>query len=900
MSLPPGSPDPERVRLAEDEARTHNWKRWGPYLAERQWGTVREDYSADGDAWRYFDHEQARSRAYRWGEDGLLGFTDRECRLCFAVALWNGRDPFLKERLFGLSGPEGNHGEDVKEVYFYLDATPTHTWNRALYQYPHARFPYEELRAENRRRTRNDPEYELADTGVFAENRFFDIEVQYAKAGPDDVCIRIVVTNRGPEFAPLHVLPTLWFRNSWSWGCDHEGCEIKPRLREVAPGRVRCDHATLDRMIWQVEPATDGTPVPLLFTENETNAETLFGAKNPSPYVKDAFHAAVVGGRAEAVNPAKVGTKVAAHHSLVLGPGESRTLRLRLHAEATTPKTPFGRAFETVMNRRQDEADQFFDSVLAGRMSAEERKVARQAYAGLLWSKQFYHYVVREWLDGDPLQPPPPPERRNVRNEDWGHLFNRDILSMPDTWEYPWFAAWDTAFHMVAMARIDPHFAKEQLNLLLREWYLHPNGQMPAYEWALSDVNPPVHAWACWRVYKLTGARGKRDRVFLARTFQKLLLNFTWWVNRKDAQGNNIFEGGFLGLDNIGAFDRSEGLPGGGELEQADGTSWMAMYSLNMLGIALELAKTDPVYEDLATKFFEHFIYIGAAMNRLGGQQGGLWHEAAGYYFDVLHLPDGSCQPVAACTIAGTVPVAAVATGDEDALSHFTDFNSRYRWFASYRPDLLQGLADLNHRGVNNRFRLALVDSQRLIRILGHVLNEDELLSPYGVRSASRQLGKTPFVMTVAGQRYVLDYEPAESTTGLFGGNSNWRGPVWFPLNFLLIEALQQHYYFHGDALKIEFPSGSGQMATLWQVTTDLTRRLISIFLKDEHGRRPMYGEGGKFQTDPHWRDYLLFHEYFHGDTGRGLGAGHQTGWTALVAKLIHQYGEYALANSKA
>ncbi|HRE07390.1 MAG TPA: hypothetical protein PKX00_17370 [Opitutaceae bacterium] len=886
MSLPPGSPDPERVRLTEDEARTHNWKRWGPYLAERQWGTVREDYSADGDAWRYFDHEQARSRAYRWGEDGLLGFTDRECRLCFAVALWNGRDPFLKERLFGLSGPEGNHGEDVKEVYFYLDATPTHTWNRALYQYPQARFPYEALRTENRRRSRNDPEYELADTGVFAENRFFDVEVQYAKAGPDDVCIRIVVTNRGPESAPLHVLPTLWFRNSWSWGCDHEGCEIKPRLREVAPGRVRCDHATLDRMLWQVEPAPDGTPVPLLFTENETNAEALFGAKNASPYVKDAFHAAVVGGRAEAVNPAKVGTKVAAHHALVLGPGESRTLRLRLHAETATPKTPFGRAFETVMSRRRDEADQFFEPMLAGRMTAEERKVARQAYAGLLWSKQFYHYVVREWLDGDPLQPPPPPGRRQVRNEDWGHLFNRDILSMPDKWEYPWFAAWDTAFHMVAMARIDPHFAKEQLNLLLREWYLHPNGQMPAYEWALSDVNPPVHAWACWRVYKLTGARGKRDRVFLARTFQKLLLNFTWWVNRKDPSGHNLFAGGFLGLDNVGVFDRSKPLPGGASLAQADGTAWMAFYCGTMLAMALELADEDPTYEDIASKFFEHFVRIAEAMNHLGGT--GLWHEADGFYYDQLIQAHGVSSPVRLRSMVGIIPLFAVEFIDEARLDKLPGFAKRTRWFLKHRRDLAGQIAYLSHDGDSTgRHLLAIPTRERLERVLRHVFDESEFLSPYGVRSLSRSYGDEPFVLSLGHEHHRVAYVPGDSDSGLFGGNSNWRGPVWFPVNFLLIEALERYHHFYGETFLIEFPTGSGRRVHLAAAAQALGERLTRLFLPDANGRRPAMGDSLPWVRGPGGCDHLLFHEFFHGETGQGLGASHQTGWTALVAHLL-------------
>ena len=888
----------EDQRLEATRQGHADWRHWGPYLSERQWGTVREDYSAKGTPWLYLPYEHARSHAYRWGEEGIAGISDSRQQLCFSLALWNGADATLKERLYGLTTDQGNHGEDVKEVYFYLDNLPSHAYMKYLYKYPQRAFPYEQLLAENRRRGRDEPEYELLDTGIFDDDRYFDVVIEYAKAAPDDVLIRITASNRGPQAASLHLLPSLWFRNDWSWYPGHARPDIVIAGQDAKGITLAATHADLGTYCLNAE-----APDAALFTHNETNLQRLYQVANASPYVKDGINDAVVDGRLDAVNPAQSGTKAALHYIRQIAPGESVTLRLRLRLQpagsdtVTMPEADFDALFAL----RLREADEFYRRVTPFDLPDDMRQVQRQAFAGLLWNKQYYRYHVYRWLEGDAPGPTPPAERLSGRNSSWEHFAAGDVLSMPDKWEYPWFAAWDMAFHAVSFAMIDPEFAKAQLLLLTREWYMHPNGQIPAYEWRFGDVNPPVHAWAALRVYQIERKMlGRQDRGFLERIFQKLLLNFTWWVNRKDAQGNNIFEGGFLGLDNIGAFDRSEGLPGGGELEQADGTSWMAMYSLNMLGIALELAKTDPVYEDLATKFFEHFIYIGAAMNRLGGQQGGLWHEAAGYYFDVLHLPDGSCQPVAACTIAGTVPVAAVATGDEDALSHFTDFNSRYRWFASYRPDLLQGLADLNHRGVNNRFRLALVDSQRLIRILGHVLNEDELLSPYGVRSASRQLGKTPFVMTVAGQRYVLDYEPAESTTGLFGGNSNWRGPVWFPLNFLLIEALQQHYYFHGDALKIEFPSGSGQMATLWQVTTDLTRRLISIFLKDEQGRRPMNGEGGKFQTDPHWRDYLLFHEYFHGDTGRGLGAGHQTGWTALVAKLIHQYGEYALANSKA
>jgi hypothetical protein len=887
MSAP--TVDPERRRLSEDEARTRNWKRWGPYLAERQWGTVREDYSADGDAWRYFPHDHARLRAYRWGEDGILGFSDRECRLCFALALWNGRDPILKERLFGLAGPEGNHGEDVKESYFHLDSTPTHAWCRGLYKYPQAPFPYERLRDENARRSRAEPEFELGDTGVFDGGRYFDAEVAYAKAGPDDLCIRITVTNRGPDPADLHVLPTLWFRNTWSWGCLHEGCEVKPRLRATGPGEVRAEHATLETMLWAVEPAPGGEVPRLLFTENESNLAALFGAPNPGPYVKDAFHRHVVGGEAGAVNPRAVGTKVAAHRFVRLGPGERFILRCRLHPAAAPPAERFGADFDTVMAEREREADAFYAEVLAPGLPAAERAVARQAYAGLFWSKQFYHYVVKEWLQGDPEQPPPPAARRAGRNADWPHLFNRDILAMPDKWEYPWFAAWDTAFHMVAMARVDPHFAKTQLNLFLREWYLHPNGQMPAYEWALSDVNPPVHAWACWRVYKLTGPRGSRDRAFLARTFQKLLLNFTWWVNRKDPQGNNLFSGGFLGLDNIGVFDRSKPLPGGGSLTQADGTAWMAFYCGTMLAMALELAEGDPTYEDIASKFFEHFVHIADAINCLGGS--GLWHEEDGFYYDQYVHPDGRSEAVRLRSMVGIIPLFAVEFIDEDRLDALPGFAKRTRWFLKHRRDLAGRIAYLTGDGATaGRHLLAIPTRAQLERVLRYVLDEQEFLSPYGVRSLSRAYARAPFVLHLDGGDHRVAYVPGDSDTGLFGGNSNWRGPVWFPVNFLLIEALQRYHHFYGETFQVEFPTGSGRRVTLREVAQVLTERLIALFLPEGAGGRPCHGGDARFAADPHWRDLVSFHEYFHGDTGKGLGASHQTGWTALVAHLIENH----------
>ena len=909
----PNGKNPEQTRLAEDERREKNWKRWGPYLAERQWGTVREDYSAEGEPWDYFSHEHARSRAYRWGEDGLLGVTDRECRLCFAVALWNGRDPILKERLFGLTGPEGNHGEDAKECYFYLDSTPTHSWMRALYKYPQAEFPYERLRAENRRRGRLEPEFELMDTGAFDGEKYFDVLAEYAKGGPDDLLIQITVANRGPEPATVHLLPTLWFRNTWSWGCKHEGCEVKPKLRAVGDTRVQCDHATLGRYFFEVEsggavPSPPTRSVELLFTENETNSARLFGGENATPFVKDAFHERVIGGRREAVNPARVGTKCAAHHVMALAPGEERVVRMRLFADGEKPTEVFGRSFAQTFAARRGEADGFFDGLLggAGRNETqspfalaakrsppggidgeEARRVARQAYAGLLWSKQFYHYVVPDWLAGDPEQPPPPEGRKGGRNSDWPHFFARDVLSMPDKWEYPWFAAWDLAFHMVPMARLDPQFAKEQLNLLLREWYLHPNGQMPAYEWNFSDVNPPVHAWACWRIYKMTGARGGRDRLFLARVFQKLLVNFTWWVNRKDPSGRHLFSGGFLGLDNIGVFDRSKALPTGGTLEQADGTAWMAFYCGTMLSMALELAEHDPAYEDIASKFFEHFVAIADAMNNLGGS--GLWHEEDGFYYDQL-LVGGRAFPVRLRSVVGIIPLFAVELIDEARMAKLPGFAKRTRWFLENRRDLSGSISHLEQRGGSGQFLLAIPSRTRLERVLRYVLDEAEFLSKHGVRSLSRAYRDRPFALRVDGSEWRVGYEPGESETGLFGGNSNWRGPVWFPTNYLLIEALERYHHFYGESFTMEFPTGSGRRLNLAQISRELSRRLVTLFLPNGGGRRPALGMEPRFVSDPHWRELMWFHEYFHGETGQGLGASHQTGWTALVARLMEEF----------
>lgn len=876
----------EQQRLSEDASRQKNWKRWGPYLSERQWGTVREDYSAGGDAWDYFTHDQARSRAYRWGEDGLMGITDREGRLSLAVALWNGRDPILKERLFGLANSEGNHGEDVKEAYFYLDSTPTHSYLKGLYKYPQAAYPYERLKRENAGRSRLQPEFELAHTGVFDGGRYFDVLCEYAKAGPDDILYKITVTNRGPETATVHVLPTLWFRNTWSWGRKNEDGDGKPSLRAADGQTVVCEHPSLGKFVLRQEDAA-----PLLFTENDTNTRKLFNSPNSSPYVKDAFHDYVVGGRGDAVNPARTGTKCAAHHVVTLSPGERRVVRLRLSAERDAPaaKAAFGRAFDEVFAERTAEADAFYDTLLAKVPDTEERRVARQAYAGLLWSKQFYHYIVKDWQEGDPAMPPPPDGRVDVRNAEWGHLFNRDVLSMPDKWEYPWFAAWDLAFHMIPFAKLDPHFAKHQLNLLLREWYMSPSGQIPAYEYNFSDVNPPVHAWACWRVYKMTGPRGARDRVFLSSVFQKLLVNFTWWVNRKDPSGKNLFAGGFLGLDNIGVFDRSKPLPGGGSLTQADGTAWMAFYCSTMLAMALELADGDSAYEDIASKFFEHFLMIADAMNHLGGT--GLWHEEDGFYYDRFVLPDGRAEAMRLKSMVGLIPLFAVEFIEQDRLDHLPGFAKRTRWFLKNRPELARQITYLSHEGCESRrLLLAIPTRERLVRVLRVALDEAELLSAHGVRSLARSYAERPYVTWLAGEEYRVNYVPGDSDTWLFGGNSNWRGPVWFPLNYLLIESLERYHHFYGDNLRMEFPTGSGRLLNLQEIAAELGKRLVTLFTPDAQGRRAALGGDPLFAHDPNWKDLVLFHEFFHGDTGEGLGASHQTGWTALVARLIEQF----------
>ena len=881
----------EEQRLREDAQREKNWKRWGPYLAERQWGTVREDYSADGSAWGYFPHDQARSRAYRWGEDGLLGWCDRECRLCFALALWNGRDPILKERLFGLCNPEGNHGEDVKECYFYLDSTPTHSYCKALYKYPQATFPYAQLVAENARRGRHDPEYELRDTGVFDEGRYFDVFAEYAKAGPDNLLIKITIANRGPEDADLHLLPTLWFRNSWSWGCTHEGCTIKPRIQRDEESSVMTDHESLQRFRFDCEPAHGDAP-ELLFTDNVTNVERCFGAPNFTKYNKDAFDDYIVHGRTDAVNPHGFGTKMAAHYRLSIPSGGQITLRFRLAEEPVASPAPFGAEFEQTFDQRRREADEFYDTRVHSTQSPEQRLVARQAYAGLFWSKQFYHYVVNDWLDGDPDQPPPPVGHRSVRNTDWRHVFARDVLSMPDKWEYPWFASWDLAFHTVALAHLDPELAKQQLLLLLREWYTHPNGQLPAYEFAFSDANPPVHAWACWRVYKLTGERGQRDRAFLERTFQKLLINFTWWVNRKDVEGKHVFAGGFLGLDNIGLFDRSRPLPGGGSLQQADGTAWMAFYCGTMLSIALELSVTDPAYEDIASKFFEHFVAITDAINTLGGS--GLWNETDGFYYDQL-LMNGQSLPLCVRSYVGMIPLLAVEVLESEVIDRLDGFKKRMNWFLRHRQDLARHISYMRKAGHDghSHYLLAIPSEDRLRRVLRYALDETELLSKYGVRSLSRAYKDQPYFFRVDGQEYSVRYVPGESDTTLFGGNSNWRGPVWMPINFLFIESLERYHHFFGEQFRVECPSGSGNMMNLAEVAHELTSRLIALFVPDSSGRRPING-GDPLFDDPNWRDLVLFHEYFHGDNGRGCGANHQTGWTALIGKLIEDAGKRA------
>jgi hypothetical protein len=878
--------DAERRRLDEDDRRERNWTRWGPYLAARQWGTVREDYSPDGSCWDYFPHDQARSRAYRWGEDGLLGITDRECRVCFALALWNGQDPILKERLFGLAGPEGNHGEDVKELYYYLDATPTSSYLKALYKYPQDEFPYARLVEENRRRGRDQPEFEIEETGVFDLGRYFDVFVEYAKADPDDVLIRITCANRGAAEATLHLLPTLWLRNTWAWGRTGEGYWPKGCITRAADGVVLADHPSLGRSRLACEPVAGNFP-RLLFTDNETNAERLFGSRNAGRYVKDAFHRLLVHGEEDTVNPEGAGTKCAAWYRLVIAGGAEASVRLRLTADAGAPRGAFGPEFDGLMSERIQEADDFFAAYRDSPLDPEERRVVRQADAGLLWSRQYYGYVVEQWLDGDPAQPAPPPARRAGRNRGWAHLYARDVLSVPDTWEYHWFAAWDLAFQCVAVARTDPYFAKRQLLLLCREWYMHASGELPAYEFTFDEVNPPVHAWAAWRVYQLAQQRGfGRDRLFLESVFQKCMVNFTWWVNREDVEGNDLFTGGFLGLDNIGFFDRSRPLPGGGQLQQADATAWMAFYCSTMLAMALELAREDRAYADIASKFFEHFMGIVRAMNELGGA--GLWDEQDGFYYDQA-LVDGRPVPLRVCSMVGVIPLFAVEALDAQQLASLPLFEGRLRWFLENRPELARNIA-LMHPDQSNVHRLLAVPTrERLVRVLRYLLDEREFLSPHGLRSLSKIHRDHPASLRLGGEQLLVRYVPGDSDSGLFGGNSNWRGPVWFPLNYLLIEALKRFHRFYGDSLRVEYPTGSGHTATLLEVAEGLEGRLARLFLPDARGRRPIHGDRARYADDPHFRDLVLFHEYFHGDDGRGLGASHQTGWTALVANVLER-----------
>jgi hypothetical protein len=875
----PQAPTAEHQRLADSEARRADWKHWGPYVSERAWGTVREDYSASGDAWNSFPHDHARSRAYRWNEDGLAGFCNRFQNLCLAVALWNGRDPILKERLFGLSGPEGNHGEDVKEYYFYLDGTPTHSYMRMLYKYPQVEYPYALLVEENRRRGRGDPEFELCDAlgDAFRQGRYFDVVIEYAKADPEEILCRITAINRGPEAAPLHVLPHLWYRNTWSWGYAPQ----RPELHAVDATTVHTEHRHIGSRWWYV----DGAPhAPgLLFTENETNTQRLFGVPDAGSYVKDAFHEAVVSGRPERVNPGRRGSKAAAHYCATVGPGEAITVRTRFVNHPLDD--PFG-DFDAVVTQRAGEADEFYAAVQDPGLGPDQRLVQRQAYAGLLWSKQFYHYSVELWLDGDPAGPTPPAGRAGVRNAGWGHLYNLDVLSMPDKWEYPWYAAWDLAFHCIPLARLDPEWARRQLVLLLREWYMHPNGQLPAYEWDFSDVNPPVHARAARRVYEITRElTGRDDTNFLEEVFHKLLLNFTWWVNRKDPLGRNAFQGGFLGLDNIGLFDRSRpDLPAGALLEQADGTAWMGMFCLDMLAIALELSRTRPVYEDVATKFFEHFIAIAHAINGISGQVA-MWHQGDGFYYDVIRAPDGVPEHLRVRSFVGLVPLFAALAIDADTLERLPRFHRRVAWYLKYRPTLAGHLALLVRPGPDGHRLLTVADRAQLESVLPRMLDPAQFLSDYGLRSLSKGMAVEPHHC----QGPAVSYEPAESQSPIYGGNSNWRGPIWFPVNYLMVEALREYHLYFGDALQVELPRGSGQRMHLGAVADDLARRLTQIFLRDEArgGRRPVLGGNDLFQADPHWRDCVPFHEYFHGDDGAGLGASHQTGWTALVTELL-------------
>ena len=887
-SDPKSAINAEQARLDEAARNAKPWRCWGTYLSERQWGTVREDYSADGSAWEYFPHEHARSRAYRWGEDGIAGFCDEKENLCLGIALWNGKDAILKERLFGLTNSQGNHGEDVKELYYYLDATPTCSYARMLYKYPQAAFPYQQLLAENQRRGLNDPEFELIDTGTFSDDRYFDVFVEYAKADPNDVLMRVTIHNRGPEAASLVLLPQTWFRNTWSWGRD----TAKPAFSQVSPTRLQAVHDALGTFQLDFD-----TPEGFLFCENETNVHRVFGNGNASGYFKDAFHDYVVDNAKDAVNPEQRGTKAAALYRLNIAGHGTAAVRMRMRPGEVAADA-FA-AFDQIFSDRMREADEFYAAVHAGLNNEDARRVQRQALAGMLWNRQCYHYNVYDWLQGDPGQPPPPAQRWKGRNHDWEHLNGDEVLSMPDKWEYPWFAAWDLGFHCIALSLVDPEFAKRQLVLLGREWYMHPNGQLPAYEWKFGDVNPPVQAVAAWRVYRLEQLRnnGKGDRKFLERVFHKLMLNFTWWVNRLDAQGRNIFQGGFLGLDNIGVFDRSQPLPTGGYTNQSDGTAWMAMYALNLMRIALELARDDSAYQDVASKFFEHFLYIARAMSDIAGHGIGLWDEQDNFYYSVLNLPDGQNIPIRIRSILGLIPLFAVEVIEQELLDIMPHFKDRLNWFLEKRPDLAALVSRWHQPGSKSRRLLSLARAFRMKKILQYMLDENEFLSPHGIRAMSRYHLDHPFILDAHGAHYELRYDPAESTSRMYGGNSNWRGPVWLPVNYLIVESLRRFYDYYGDEFKVECPTGSGKYMTLWEVAEELASRLMRLCLRDESGRRASLGDNPKLQTDPNFRDHLQFYEYFNGDNGQGLGANHQTGWTGLIASLIFEHGGARVLN---
>ncbi len=884
----------ESTRLKKSAERSENWQRWGPYLSERQWGTVREDYSENQDAWQYFPHDHARSRAYRWGEDGLLGICDRQCRLCFSFAFWNTNDPILKERLFGLTGPEGNHGEDVKECYYYVDSTPTHSYMKALYKYPHQKFPYEELVKQNRDRGLHDLEYELLDSGALDGGQYFDCEIEYAKNGPNDILIKATVTNRGSETAKIHILPQWWYRNTWTWECTHEGCTPKPTIRRAKADSpdvdFGCDalvgrHSTLGQWAIAADVTSDDQPPSYLFTHNETNPELHPDVPTTSGYFKDAFHRYVISGEALAVNQKEIGTKVASHTEHAIAAGQSVTIRARMCAVDEAPKEWFGGSFERVFADRKADADAFYSKNIPEQLDEDEKLVARQAYAGLMWTKQFYHYAVDAWLKGDHNYNVNTDSRKHGRNHEWQHLFNRDVISMPDKWEYPWYAAWDLAFHMLPMAEVDEHFAKEQLLLFLREWYMHPNGALPAYEWALSDVNPPVHAWACWDVYNRGLQRGEPDKEFLGRAFQKLVLNFNWWVNRKDPNGNNIFTGGFLGLDNIGVFDRSKPLPTGGTLDQADATAWMAFFCGYLLRMALELADESVAYADMASKFLEHYLSIASATNHL--HDTGLWDDEDGFYYDHLSV-DGQSIPLRVKSLVGLIPLCTPVILDQAKIDRLPGFKKRTEWFLRYRQDLAGQMNYMSSKSGNSDLRLlALPSENRLRRLLEVMLDETEFLSPHGIRSMSAAHREQPYEFRCGQWREEVRYVPGESDSYMFGGNSNWRGPVWLPINYLIIESLRIYYEFYGDSFTVECPRGSGRMCNLEQVATEIERRLSTLFLPGQDGNRPCHGGDQRYSQNSPWKDLVLFYEYFHGDTGRGLGASHQTGWTALVATML-------------